>query len=307
MGSNTNDENYVNYEVENFVNPLVSVIVPCYNHEKYIIQCIESVINQTYKNIEIIVIDDGSSDGSREILSNLQLKYNFNLIFQGNKGLSNTLTDVIKNIANGKYITICSSDDYFVDVKVEKQVIYLEEHKNYACCYTKTFHINKKEIVVDENYLREEEIKYKSGNLFKDIFLVNFTLPVTFMYRKELLDEIGYFGSKFYCEDYYIALKIADKYEIGYINEHLYNYRVDVNSGIKEKKIIDSQKEIIDLYKSNSLHKRALKKWKMRSINQLSGYTSFKSQSLINMVSICYFKDMNYWKSWIRLLLVWRK
>lgn len=301
------EKKYEIEENENHLSPLVSVIVPCYNHEKYIIQCIKSIINQTYKNIELIVIDDGSTDGSRDILSNLKLKYKFNLIFQKNKGLSNTLTDVIKNIAQGKYITICSSDDYFVESRVEKQVLYLEEHVQYPCCFTKTFHINKKEAIIDENYLRDEEIKYKSGNLFKDIFLVNLTLPVTFMYRKELLDEIGYFGSKFYCEDYYIALKIADKFEIGYINEHLYNYRVDINSGIKEKKIIDSQKEIIDLYKSNSLYKTALKKWKMRSINQLSGYTRYKSQSLINMVSNRFFYDIKYWKSWIRLLLVWRK
>lgn len=307
MENNTIEKKYEIRDNKNHLNPLVSVIVPSYNHEKYITQCIESVINQTYKNIELIVIDDGSTDGSREILSNLQLKYKFNLIFQKNKGLSNTLTDVIKNIALGKYITICSSDDYYANAKVEKQVIYLEEHINYTCCYTKTFHINKKGVVIDDNYLKDEEIKYKSGNLFEDIFLVNFTLPVTFMYRKELLDEIGYFGSKFYCEDYYIALKIAGKNEIGYINEYLYNYRVDINSGSKEKKIIDSQKEIIDLYKNNSLHKKALEKWKIRSINQLSGYTSFKSQSLINMVSVYYFNDMNYWKSWIRLFLVWRK
>ena len=85
------------------VNPLVSVIIPSYNHERFITQCIENIINQTYKNFELTVIDDGSKDGSPEILRHLQGKYGFNLVLQENMRLALTLNKGKQNYSNGKY------------------------------------------------------------------------------------------------------------------------------------------------------------------------------------------------------------
>ena len=76
--------------------PLVSVIVPCYNHEKYVEKTIESIVNQTYKNIELIVIDDGSKDNSTIILEKLSRQYNFYYEHQHNIGLPATLNKMIK-------------------------------------------------------------------------------------------------------------------------------------------------------------------------------------------------------------------
>src|ERR1700749_4411087 len=94
-------------------NPLVTVVIACYNHEKYIRQSIESVINQTYKNISFYVIDDGSKDKSFEIIEELSKKYGFVAIRQENKGLCATINYSIKEYARGKYISFLASDDYW--------------------------------------------------------------------------------------------------------------------------------------------------------------------------------------------------
>ena len=82
--------------------PLVSVVVPCYNHEKYVKETIESIVNQTYKNIELIVIDDGSKDNSVKVIQELADKYGFTFIHRPNKGLSATLNEGIR-LSKGKY------------------------------------------------------------------------------------------------------------------------------------------------------------------------------------------------------------
>ena len=112
-------------------NSLVSVLVPCFNHAKYIETCILSVINQSYKNIELIVLDDGSTDGSYEIAEQLKLKFDFKLIKQDNRGLAATLNRAIIEFSNGDYVAICASDDYFPINKIEKQVGFMQLNPKY--------------------------------------------------------------------------------------------------------------------------------------------------------------------------------
>ncbi len=111
--------------------PLVSIIVPSYNHARYINQCIESIYQQTYQYFELIVIDDGSKDNSKEVLIDLHNKYEFTLVFQENQGVAYTLNRGIKEFAIGKYITFCASDDYWVIDKLEKQVVFMENNQFY--------------------------------------------------------------------------------------------------------------------------------------------------------------------------------
>lgn len=105
--------------------PLVSVIVVCYNHEKFINECIDSIMHQSYTNIEVLVFDNGSSDNSPSILTKLQEKYKFKLYFQENIGIPRALNKAIK-IANGKYISAISTDDFWPLNKIEIGVNFLE-------------------------------------------------------------------------------------------------------------------------------------------------------------------------------------
>ena len=91
-------------------NPLVTIVIPSYNHADFIERAIESVFNQTYKNIEVILIDDGSTDSTKTRVEKLQKKFSFQAIFQENIGLSATLNKLI-DMASGEYISVCSSDE----------------------------------------------------------------------------------------------------------------------------------------------------------------------------------------------------
>ena len=98
--------------------PLVSVIVVCYNHEKFINECIDSIMHQSYTNIEVLVFDNGSTDNSPSILKELQTKYKFKLTCQENIGATRALNIGVR-MAKGKYISPISTDDFWPLDKIE--------------------------------------------------------------------------------------------------------------------------------------------------------------------------------------------
>jgi len=284
--------------------PLVSVIVPSYNHETYITQCIESIVNQTYSNFELIVVDDGSTDKSIEILSSLKSKYGFSLICQKNKGLSATLTDVIKNIAKGEYISMCASDDLWVDSKIQTQVAFMAKDFELQMCYSKCYYIDKNSVVIKNKKFYREEKLYRSGYLFEDLFLLKYHPPVSYMFTRKILEELNFFTRDIYCEDFYMNLKISENHKIGFIDKYLMYYRFEVNTKEKEKKIIDSQKKIIDHYKDNGLYNKSVMQWKLRSLVILSSYPEFREEYLKLLFDIKFSFDFKFWKS---MLIVIRK
>ncbi len=113
--------------------PLVSVIIASYNHEKYIEASIASVAAQTYRNVELLVVDDGSSDGSVELLRGLQAKYGFDLRVQQNQGLSRTLNEAIAR-ARGNLIVPFGSDDIMLPQRLEKQVAHMWDKPEVGIC-----------------------------------------------------------------------------------------------------------------------------------------------------------------------------
>ena len=115
--------------MEKKMKPLVSVIVPCYNSEKYIERCIISILNQTYNNIEIIIIDDGSTDSSLDIIKRLSNNYdNIKYIHQSNSGVSAARNKGLSN-ANGDYITFVDSDDTILPEMYETLMELIVSHK----------------------------------------------------------------------------------------------------------------------------------------------------------------------------------
>lgn len=125
---------------------MLSVIVPCYNRERYIERCLNSIINQTYKNLEIIVVDDGSTDGTKDIISSIsdkRIKY----IYQKNSGVSNARNMGIDN-ANGELITFVDSDDNIDNCMYETLIGLMEKHNVdiVHCSYKKIINDKVKEI-----------------------------------------------------------------------------------------------------------------------------------------------------------------
>lgn len=115
--------------------PLVSVILPCYNHEKYVAEAIESVIGQSYKNIEIIAGDDGSADGTPSIMKRYSSHFAKELYIEDNTG-GFTIWKLLWQMAQGKYIAVAHSDDVWEKDKLARQVAYMESHSECGACFT---------------------------------------------------------------------------------------------------------------------------------------------------------------------------
>ena len=121
--------------------PLVSILMPAYNHAKYIRYAIDSAVNQTYENIEIIVSDNGSNDGTAEIIksySDSRIRKHF---FLTNTGPANN-GNYCYNMAKGKYLAYLFTDDFWDLTKIEKQVAVLENNKDLGACFTHASLIN---------------------------------------------------------------------------------------------------------------------------------------------------------------------
>lgn len=256
---------------------IVTVIVPAYNHEKYIIECLESIHQQTFRNFQWIVVDDGSKDSTPQILQANKNKYGYELILQKNKGLSQTLTDVLKDYAVGKYVCICASDDFWCVDKLEKQLRFMEANPEYAMCYGRTYNIDiNSNILGVENYT-----KYKGGMIFEEIIMQKFHPPVNYMIRRDVLRELGYYKGGVIAEDFYMNCLIAYKYPIGYIPEILGYYRI---AELQKKRdpylLYKSHEDTINLFKKEAVYSKAYSLHCLRCFMMLSVYKRYKLLSL---------------------------
>jgi len=213
-------------EQEKYIDmPLVSVIVPSYNHEAYIEECISSVINQTYRHIELIVIDDGSSDRSREILERLQKQYGFALEFQENQGVSKTLNKAIRRYAHGKYISCLASDDFIMPDKVDRQVGFLEENPHIDMVFGKVYMVDEKSQIIKDKTIFEpfdEPVK----QIPFELLIENNRVPApSVMMRREIWEKCGGFNENTMIEDFDLWLKIAYQGSIVYLDDYFAYYR----------------------------------------------------------------------------------
>jgi len=186
--------------------PLVSVIIATYNREEYIKRAIESVFNQTYKNIELIVIDDGSTDGTKNVvlpyLNNPRFKY----CFQKNEGVSMARNKGIKDFSSGKYIAILDSDDMWCDRdKISKQVDFMEKNKDYVL-------VGGGAIKMDAE--GQDVLKYlfpeKDKDIRKIILINNPFVNVSALYRKDVWEKAGGYSKEFDgVEDWELWLRLG--------------------------------------------------------------------------------------------------
>lgn len=225
------------------VQPLVTIVVISYNQGKYIKENLDSIKNQSYPNIELIVADDASTDKSVEIFDNWLIDNNYPAkknYHQKNTGLATMLNECIE-LATGKYIKLIAADDFLHLEAIEKCVQKLEElGETYGMIFTDTF-------AIDENSRIINDIAdYNSlGNItpleFKKELIRGNRIPaLTVIMRLTVLKETGQYDSKLIVEDYYRWLKINEKYFITYIPEKLAYYRQHDNniSKLKEDRII---------------------------------------------------------------------
>jgi len=202
--------------------PLVSIIMPTYNTEKYIAEAIQSVLVQTYKNFELIIIDDGSNDSTKEIIYSFddkRIKYTY----QENQGVSVARNRGIE-LSKGEYITFLDADDAIPQVSIEMRVDYLDNYSNVDVIHGKVS-------------IRNENLKYEIKSyepfIFQDILRKTLQLNNKmffnpgYMIRKSKLNDIKFQEGMTHAEDILFLLKLSSKNIIfGSIPYITYYYRV---------------------------------------------------------------------------------
>ena len=227
----------------------VSIIVPVYNAERYIDKCIQSIINQTYKNIEIILVDDGSTDNSNIICKQYEkIHDNLKLISTENRGVSCARNTGIES-SSGKYIMFVDSDDYIDNDMIEKMLQKVEEN-NYDLCicnYVKEY-IDKQiniECFGKDQVLNNEEINHliidiieRSDNQ-KEHLLAGVRGPCCKLYSKEIIDkyDIRFNNELIIGEDFIFNLDyLAKCSSVSIINKYYYHYVTNMNSATMKYK-----------------------------------------------------------------------
>lgn len=204
----------------------ISVLIPSYNHSLYIEKCIDSVINQTFEDIEILIGDDCSTDNSRDIINKFNDERIKKYFYDINCGGSENLNKLI-NLASGEYIAILNSDDYWEIDKLEKQYSFMEKNKEYAACFTWVQYIDKngKKIYPDNNVFIQEN-KTQSEWLHYFFYQGNCLCHPSILIRKKIYDDIGkYYVKCRQIPDFIEWIKIVKKYPIYIMPELLVNFR----------------------------------------------------------------------------------
>jgi len=143
-------------------NKKISVIIPSYNHSKFLKKAIDSVLNQTYQDFELIILDDCSTDSSAKIINSYKDERIRKYFNEKNNGAVNTLNQLI-DLASGEYIALLNSDDFWSNDKLEKQLAYLEENKEVAACFTWADFVNENnKIIYDQSLVPTELFQEKN-------------------------------------------------------------------------------------------------------------------------------------------------
>ncbi len=210
--------------------PLVSVIIACYNHAPYVEASILSVLAQSYPNVELLVVDDGSRDNSVECISRLQRTHGFDFRVQANQGLSRTLNEAIAR-CKGSLIAPFGSDDVMLPERIAKQVAYMADKPEVGICAGDIQVIDAAgQLIAKPRGLPLRRLD------FEDVFLdrkPGAPAP-TLLFRREALGRVGGFEPNVRLEDLMIELKITHAgYFIDILGEPLALYRVHESNTYK--------------------------------------------------------------------------
>lgn len=221
--------------------PLVTVLMPCYNALPYLQEALDSIINQTYKNLEILCINDGSTDKTGEILNEYAQKdtrikiitneTNLKLIRTLNKGIE---------LANGEYIARMDADDIATENRIQVQIDYFQQHPEIDVVSCASFNITEDGTPISKNIPRNKSAK---GSLFASFFFVPIGHPEVTFKANVLKDNHFLFDNKaLHTEDYELWSRLVRKgYHLTNIDDYLLNYRI--NSQSISRKYTDIQDE----------------------------------------------------------------
>jgi len=198
---------------ENKTMPKVSIIIPTYNRLPFLKKAIDSVLQQTVSDVEIIVVDDGSTDGTTQYI----IQYPFiHYIYQENQGVSVARNRGLER-AGGEYICFLDSDDTWKKTKLEKQLQAFENNPDLKACYTDEVWIKN-----GKHFNQHKKHRKYSGWIFEKALPLCIISPSSIMVKRDIFDEIGTFDEVLWaCEDYDLWLRLTARYPVHFIEEPL--------------------------------------------------------------------------------------
>ena len=225
----------------NNINDKVSVIMSVYNNEADVSDSIESIINQTYKNIELLIVDDGSKDSTLKICKEYAKQHKNIKLYENNKniGLTKSLNKLI-NFTSGEYIARQDADDISNLKRIEKQLKFLHANNLDACC-TRANIMNTKKIIPGLSFYIPIKMIINVKNPF---------IHGTLLIKKSILNKLGNYDERFFYSQDYRLMKnlVLSSYKVKTINETLYDLNMENNISNKFK---DDQRYYSDCVKKD--------------------------------------------------------
>ncbi|HBC34102.1 MAG TPA: glycosyl transferase [Marinobacter adhaerens] len=223
-------------------NPLVSIITPTYNRADFIGQAVNSVLAQTYTNFELLIIDDGSTDHSRDMLQPFLTDSRLRYFHQENQGQS-VARNLALSEAKGDFVCFLDSDNYWPAEKLEHQIELFRRHPDYDVIYADI-------IVIDEKgqEITRKNMRRYSGHIARYMIRDNCVSMNTAMARRRCFDELGVMsGKRRVADDYDLWLRFSARFRFLYVPEFFAYYRVmdDQISSDKTRRF-DSNWQIIN-------------------------------------------------------------
>ncbi|MEP1783048.1 glycosyltransferase [Reichenbachiella sp.] len=260
------------FSFELMENPLVSVICLCYNQERFVKEALDSVIGQSYSNIQLIVVDDASTDGSKEVIlewlnntgdvSFVDLAENAGSTTAFNKGLA---------LAHGDYVIDLAGDDILVPERIERQVNFFDEQSPLiGVIYSNAQYINEEGKELHEHFEDLRLIPFE-GDIYERAIDTYFIPTPTMMIRKKVLDDLGGYDESLAYEDFDFWIRSARKWHYAYQSEVLTLIRKVKGSHStsfyekNDRKLISTLTvcyKILDLNKTNEEVKALIKRLK---------------------------------------------
>jgi alpha-1,3-rhamnosyltransferase len=195
---------------------LVTAVIPSYNHRRYVGAAIDSVLRQTYPAIQLVVIDDGSTDGSPELLGRLAEQHGFNLVLQSNSGVCRTLN------ARGRYVALLGSDDVWAPDKIASQVARLRDAPGAAFCYSQAIAFER-----DPKETRGAPFpgSPREGRVLSHVVFRQHVPAGTMLFTRSLYDAIGGFDEQLKEEDWDFVIRAAARTPFVAVRRPLLFYR----------------------------------------------------------------------------------
>ncbi|KPW79220.1 Glycosyl transferase, group 2 family protein [Pseudomonas syringae pv. cerasicola] len=282
--------------------PLVSIVAPCYNAERFLEAALQSIFAQDYGNFEVIIVDDGSTDNSIAMLESLQARYPFQLYRQANQGVSAALNHGLRH-AKGVYLSTPDLDDIMLPFSLRIRAQYLDEHPEVGCVGALISYMD-----CDGNTIKCQSRDYIERLTFDDVLrgAVVVGAPVA-LYRMQAMRDANGYDPEIKVQDFQATLRIARLgYEMHVIPEVVTRYRRHPNNlSRKYKVLLEADLKSIEPYREHPEYQSG----RTQVVNKALKYAAVADKryawSLLRTIPWKYFNGTT-WRRCKRLLLSYR-